>query len=338
MATRLLLTIDTELTWRSFARGDDWRSNLAASFDPARVGIPWQLRQLADHGLKACFFVDPMPALVYGSDPIRRMVEPILEHGQEVQLHLHSFWHDLANGRTENARFELTLFYAEGQRRLIETARNLLIAAGAPPPIAFRAGSYAANADTLAALRALGFRYDSSHNGSEHPSPSALPIPAGTIDPRSLDGLVEIPITQILRRDGGLRPLQLCAVSSLETRAALRHASVFHHPLVTMVSHSFELATRDGRRVNRLVRGRFERLCKFLARNRDLISTVHMAELEPLPLGARSHPLPANGLREFHRMTEQAWGDARYERPAFGAAAVSVPSLAAIGLAAYAAG
>ncbi|MGH6659079.1 MAG: polysaccharide deacetylase, partial [Sphingomicrobium sp.] len=76
MATRVLLTVDTELTWRHFAAGADWRENLALSFDPAGVGVPWQLERLARHGLKACFFVDPMPALVYGIEPVRRMVEP----------------------------------------------------------------------------------------------------------------------------------------------------------------------------------------------------------------------------------------------------------------------
>ena len=64
MGTRVLLTIDTELAWRHFARGADWRDNLALSYNPAGVGVTWQLGRLARHGLKACFFVDPMPALV----------------------------------------------------------------------------------------------------------------------------------------------------------------------------------------------------------------------------------------------------------------------------------
>ena len=117
MATRVLLTIDTELTWRHFARGAGWRDNLALSCDPAGVGLAYQLARLDRHGLKACFFVDPMPALVYGLDPVRRMVEPILAAGQEVQLHLHSFWHDLALGRRDEARFELTDFNADRAAR-----------------------------------------------------------------------------------------------------------------------------------------------------------------------------------------------------------------------------
>jgi hypothetical protein len=328
MATRVLLTIDTELTWRHFARGADWRENWALSFNPAGVGVPWQLELLARHGLKACFFVDPMPALVYGIEPIRLMVEPILAAGQEVQLHLHPFWWDLAHFRREE-RFELTSFDAEEQRGLIETARDLLIQAGAPPPTAFRAGSYAADVDTLDALRALGIFYDSSHNGAEHPWPSALPLHPTLIDPAPAAGVTELPIAQIRRRDGGLRPFQLCALSQGEMVAALRHAAEHQHPLVTIVSHSFELASRDGRRVNRLVRRRFERLCAFLDENRAAMPTMAIGDLPPFPADARSDPLPAQRLRTAQRLAEQAWGNMRYERPAFASALLAAPVLAA---------
>src|SRR3546814_2553858 len=173
MDCRVLLTVDTELTWGHHVRGCSWRENFARSYEAAGVGIPWQLRTLAEHRLKACFFVDPMPALVHGIEPIRRMVRPILDAGQEVQLHLHSFWHDLAEGR-DKPRFELTDFDAAGQHDLIRTARDLLIEAGAPDPIAFRSGSYAADEATLGALAELGIRYDSSHNGRHHPWPTGL--------------------------------------------------------------------------------------------------------------------------------------------------------------------
>jgi len=329
MATRVLLTIDTELTWRHLARGAGWRDNLTLSVEPAGVGISYQLEMLKRHALEACFFVDPMPALVYGMEPIERMIAPILEAGQEVQLHLHSFWHDLAHGRRDEARYELTDFDASGQRALIETARDLLVAAGAPPPVAFRSGSYAVNVDTLTALAALGLRYDSSHNGTDHPWPSALPLDPALIDPAHCCGVTEIPVSQI-RYNGGLRHLQICALSSQEMEAALAHAERNDHPVTTIVSHSFELATRDGKRVNKLVRGRFDRLCAFLASNRDAMPTASFATLDAAPPARASQPLPAVSLRAYRRMAEQAWGTARYEKRAVGAAIVAVPPLLAI--------
>ncbi|HEX9947855.1 MAG TPA: polysaccharide deacetylase [Allosphingosinicella sp.] len=312
--TQVLLTVDTELNWAPHARGESWQQNLAGAFDPAGVGVPWQLEVLRDHGLKACFFVDPMPALVYGIEPIKRMVEPILVAGQEVQLHLHPVWQSVAEGVAEGARFELTCFDAEDQLDLIETARDLLVEAGAPRPIAFRSGGYAADIRTLAALLGAGLRFDSSHNGSHHPDPSALPLEPDLVGPADLGGVIEVPVTQIGDTGGRLRHLQLCAVSGDEIEAALRHALRAGHPLVTLVSHSFELASRDGRRPNRTLCRRFERLCAFLAANPDELPTAHFTDLDPAAAAAPGKPLPPQAWRRARRMAEQAWSNAVYER------------------------
>jgi peptidoglycan/xylan/chitin deacetylase (PgdA/CDA1 family) len=314
MPSRVLLTVDTELTWGHYARGAGWEENLARSFDPAGVGVPYQLRLLREHGLRACFFVDPMPALVYGIEPIRRMVEPILAAGQEVQLHIHPVWRSVLEGKKQGGLFELNDFRAAEQRSLIEEARNLLIQAGAPSPIAFRAGGYAANADTLAGLRSLGIAYDSSHNGSHHPVPSSLPLDPKLIVPVECEGVIEVPVGQIEATQGKLRHLQLCAVSSDELEAALDHAAANDHPVTTIVSHSFELATRDGLRRNRSVCRRFQALCAFLRDNRERLPTSFFTDLADVPLGRSASPLPPRRRRTAGRMIEQLWANARYER------------------------
>ncbi|HEY0028580.1 MAG TPA: polysaccharide deacetylase [Allosphingosinicella sp.] len=314
MATRILLTVDTELRWRPYAAGATWQENLARSFDPAGVGVSWQLEMLARHGLSACFFVDPMPAEVYGLEPIRAMVAPILAAGQEVQLHLHPCWRSVAAGKADGEGFELTGFTPADQRALIAKARGLLIEAGARPPIAFRSGSFAANLATLAMLAAEGFAFDSSHNGSEHPWPSDLPLAPEQIAPLALAGLVEVPVTQIEDAPGHLRPMQFCAVSSEEIEAALLHAEAEGHPLVTIVSHSFEFASRDGARPNRTLCRRFEKLCAFLGAERERFPTVRFTDLADLPLDTRGRPLPARRLRTAKRMAEQLWSNAVYER------------------------
>ncbi len=72
MTTSVFLTVDVEFAWRHYAAGYDVDTIYARSIEPAGVGLSFQLAQLAHHGLKACFFVDPMPALVFGIDPVRR--------------------------------------------------------------------------------------------------------------------------------------------------------------------------------------------------------------------------------------------------------------------------
>jgi hypothetical protein len=309
MTTRVLLTIDTELRWDWHVKGASWQENLALSFDPAGVGVAYQLGRLAAHGLKACFFVDPMPALFYGIEPIRRMVEPILAAGQEVQLHIHPSWADPAN-----PVFELTGLDRERQFDLIRTARDLLIESGAPSPTAFRSGSYAADLATLEALAALGISYDSSHNGSHHPDPSALPLDPRRIAPVLLEGLIEIPVTQIEQSPGGLRHLQICAVSFDEMRAALLHAAAEDHPVVAIVGHSFELAARGGKRANPALVRRFEKLCAFLATNGDRLPTASFSDLAGLKLDAEAFPLRSGALRTAARMAQQAWANAVHER------------------------
>jgi len=315
MVTRVLLTLDTELVWRHHAAGLGWEENFRRSYEAAGVGVPYQLKLLAEHGLKACFFVDPMPALVHGLEPIRRMVAPILTAGQEVQLHVHPFWARLEEAERIGATPELTTYSLDEQRDLLRRARDLLVEAGAPDPIAFRSGSYAANADTAKALAELGFRYDSSHNGSHHPALSALPLAPTQVAPVEIaPGLIEVPVGQI--DGGGLRHLQLCAISSGEMRAALLAAARGGQPTVTIVSHSFELATRNGLAVNKVVQRRFRRLCHFLAASRDRLPTAWFGDLGDLPLGRRDRPASVGTARRVHRMAEQLWGNMRYERVA----------------------
>jgi hypothetical protein len=318
MPTPVFLTVDTEIMWRHHVSGLDPADIFARSFEPAGVGIGYQLDRLAHHGLKACFFVDPMPALVFGLDPIKRVVGAILEAGQEVQLHLHPNWTGAAegDGGATHSRFEMADYSVAEQRFLIEGGTKLLTGAGAPPPIAFRAGSYGANDDTLAALAELGFRYDSSHNGSEAPWPSTIALSPRQIAPIERAGLIEVPIGLIEDQPGNLRTMQVCALSSGEMRAALDHAVAEDHAAVTIVSHGFELANRTGTRANAIHVRRFEALCATLAQWRDRLPTHWFADQPDLRLEQADAPLSPNRLRTRWRQAEQLWSNLIEERVA----------------------
>lgn len=317
MATPVFLTIDTELMWRHHAAGLSGAEIAARSLEPAGVGVAYQLAVLSRWGLKATFFVDPMPALVHGIDHVRDVVAAIVAAGQEVQLHLHPNWTGAsAADRGAHARFEMIEYSAAEQMALIAQARDLLVEAGAPMPIAFRAGSYAANDDTLAALTALGFVYDSSHNGSEHPWPSAMSLPVRQIAPVVHRGLIEVPVTVIEDRAGRLRHFQLCALSVAEMRAALDHAAARDHAAVTIVSHGFELANRAGTRANGVHVRRFGALCQMLAERRETLPTAHFAERPALRLGQEDLLLGPSLLRTRLRQAEQLWSNWVAERAA----------------------
>ena len=309
MTTRVFLTIDTEFAWRHHAAGLDVETIYARSIEPAGVGLGYQLERLAAHGLKACFFVDPMPALVFGLAPVKRMVETILAAGQEVQLHLHPNWTAARVGDrgAHHGRFQLYEYGRDAQRDLLRGAVELLVAAGAPPPIAFRAGGYAANEDTLRALADLGFVYDSSHNGGE-PEESRIALPPAQIAPVA-HHLVEVPVTVIEDAPGLWRTFQLCALSGAETAAALDHAVAEDHAAVTIVSHGFELANRLGTRANGVHVRRFDTLCRLLALRTEALPTTHFADRPTLALDRDDRPLGANALRRRLRQAEQLWSN-----------------------------
>ncbi len=324
MPTPVFLTVDTEFAWRHHVAGLDCEGIYARSLEPAGVGLGYQLAELARHDLKACFFVDPMPAITFGLAPVRRMVETILEAGQEVQLHLHPNWTTARAGDRGVAhdRFELFDYAYDEQVALLVRATELLVDAGAPKPIAFRAGSYAANDDTLAALASLGFAYDSSHNGSD--GLSRISLPARQIAPvrrggkgahAEPAGIIEVPVTVIEDVRGRVRTFQLCALSAGESYDALEHAAASGHAAVTIVSHGFELANRRGTRANAVHVRRFQALCDMLAEMRDVLPTTHFADCPTLALDRDDTPLGPDPLRTRWRQAEQLWSNWISERP-----------------------
>jgi hypothetical protein len=318
MATQVFITIDTELMWRHHVAGLDAETIVQRSLEPAGVGVGWQLEELGRHGLKACFFVDPMPALVYGLEPIKRVIGAILEADQEVQLHLHPNWGGarLGDGGASYAPFQLIEYNLAEQVKLIAAAADMLVAAGAPEPIAFRSGSYSASDDTLSALAELGFVYDSSHNGSEHPWPSAVGLPMRQIAPILHQGIVEVPVTLIEDQKGHLRHFQICALSAAEMKAALDHAVRAGHQAVTVVSHGFELANRAGTRPNGVHVRRFAALCGMLAERRDVLPTAHFADRPAMALDRDDQPLAPSFIRTRLRQAEQLWSNWVEERAA----------------------
>ncbi|HTG39569.1 polysaccharide deacetylase [Sphingomonas sp.] len=314
--TPVFLTVDTELMWRHHAARRPLDEQVARSIDPAGVGIGYQLDMLARHDLKACFFVDPMPAAIHGPDVVKRIVAPILAAGQEVQLHLHPNWAGAVagDGGAAHGVFELVDLNRAGQQALLAQAIDWLVAAGCERPIAFRAGSYAANDDTIDALVALGLDYDSSHNGSAHPWPSGLSLPADSIAPMLHRGLIECPVTLIEEAPGRLRHFQICALSTVEMRDALDHAARHDHAAVTIVSHGFELATRAGTAPNAVHVRRFEALCAMLAERRLALPTCWYRDRPALVLGQADRPLPPRRTRTAMRRVEQLWSNLVAER------------------------
>lgn len=306
----VFLTIDTELSAGLHVRGASLADNIAVSLlgrcEAGEYGALWQARQFERCGLTTTFFVDPMPALVYGTDFLKPLVQDLLDRGQEVQLHLHPEWLEFADAPPVPPRGRSHADYSEDeQERLIACAIDLLTEAGAPFPTAFRAGNFAAEDATLRALARNGIGIDTSFNPAFSGDDCRISFDPSQVEPAAHQGVIEYPVSCIREWPRGLRPGQLCALSGQEMEAALRHGVAAGQSAFTIVSHSFELIDRDRRRPYPHVIERFERLCAILG-TLPGIETRGFSDL-PVPAAPVKQPvrLPASARRTVSRMAEQ---------------------------------
>lgn len=281
--TAVYITIDTEysaglaLRLGRHAREEVYDRSIACRTPDGEVGIVHQMELMDEHGIKGVFFVDPMPALVWGTDAIAAVVEPILERGHEVQLHLHPEWLEIAgdaNPLGDRTGSNLHEFSEDEQVALLEVARDHLVAAGAPEPSAFRAGNYGADDATLRALQRVGIRYDSSHVPGISDSDCRISLSEDDQAVVQHAGAIEVPVGSIPSLKGQ-RHAQITALSHRELTAALRHCVSEEVPSFHIVSHSFELMCRDRKRGNRIVGKRFARFCRTLADMRGVRSATY---------------------------------------------------------------
>ena len=320
-STALLITVDTELSALLHRRGmsldDNVRSSIWGDATGGSYGIGWQMDQLEEHGLRGVFFLDPMPALVFGTDFLKPVVAAIVERGHEVQLHVHTEWlanatHSPVQGRTGRNIGDFSL---GDQMILLGMARTWLEDAGAPAINAFRAGNFGANDDTLRALAQLGIAWDSSVNPAYHRYGCRITGARAQTGITRHTGMLEAPVSGIIDRPGSFRPAQICAMSAGEMRAGLRHAARERHGAFITVIHSFEMLSRDRRRPNLAVMRRFIALCREAARH-PAIRTTGFHDLPPELADAHAHRplLPPSLIRTTARRVQQIWGTWRYER------------------------
>ncbi len=320
--TALLITIDTELSSSLHRKGVSLRDNMDRSIwglgGAGGYGIQWQMDLMDRHGLKGTFFVDPLPALVYDTEFLSEIISTIVSGGHEVQLHIHTEWlawakHSPVEGRQGRNIGDFSL---ADQIVLLDLARKLLLDAGAPEITAFRAGNFGANDDTLRALAQLGMAWDSSVNTAYLDQGCAISADPGLIGAFPMLGIVELPVSGIMDRPGRFRPAQICAMSTSEMIAGLRHAVREEHGAYVIVTHSFEMLSRDRRRPNRAVMRRFDQLASHAASEprlvpmgfRDLPQSLAKPDIRTLTRVSPSR------LRTGWRMAQQAWATWRYER------------------------
>lgn len=325
----VFLTVDTEI-W-PFSAG--WptvplsatKSDFADEMDfyiyghtgVGSFGVPFQLTCLADHGLKATYFVESLFAGAAGLKPLKEIVSLVQDHGQEVQLHAHTEWLGEFRDPALPGQFRQYLHQFSGaeQAAIIRRAAANLRKAGAHNVCAFRAGSFGVNSDTLRALAANGIKFDTSHNTCLLNAECELDTGNLLTQPQLLHGVYEFPMSFFSDYPGHYRHTQLCACSFGEMAQALLGAWRAGWYAFVILLHGSELLGErksDSKPAapNTIIVRRFRRLCRFLSYHTDKFHTSVFSEIEPasIPQGRVLPALKTGVHRTVWRVAEQLVG------------------------------
>lgn len=316
------LTFDIEIWCNGWA---DLDQKFPASFDRYVYGrsehgayaLPKTLEILQRHGIPGVFFVEPLFSARFGSGYLQTIVGMLREAKQEIQLHIHPEWTDEISppliSDCKEKRQHLSYYTQEEQTSLIQTGIRLLQEAGSGTISAFRAGSFAANLDTYAALRDNAIFVDSSLNRTY-----ACSVPDMAADLReqqdafALENGVDIyPITVFTDGFGTSRHAQVGACGFEELRDSLNSAYAGGYSSFTILSHNFEMLKPGSTTPDFIVSKRFERLCEFLSKNRQRFQTSGFNGLQRLPGSTVQNPakppLKSNPVSTLKRHVEQAY-------------------------------
>jgi hypothetical protein len=316
----VFFTVDVEVWCDGW---DDLDRQFPAAFDRyiygktprGDYGLPYTLRTLHDHGLLGVFFVEPLFATRFGTNPLAEVVALVQQHAQEVQLHLHTEWVDEAkdplvsnvNGKRQLLRY----FSLEEQTALLGAGLRLLSQAGANPANAFRAGNFGFNRDTLRALAANGISFDSSYNAVMYGPDSGVATGTILVEPIRCEETYEYPMTVFHDGTSRLRMAQVTACSTSELEGLLWRALKAERKAFVILSHNFELLNQAKDRPDDVAVKRFQALCRFLDRHRDCFRVRGFRDLEPRVASTQPPPLKSPLWKTGFRMLEQA-GRRRY--------------------------
>jgi peptidoglycan/xylan/chitin deacetylase (PgdA/CDA1 family) len=222
-ASYLVFTID--VCWTC---GDDFQG----TWEGKDYGVPLIAEKLEQYGLKGTFLVSSLCPPDF-TDTMLSNLRFLVSRGHDVELHPHP-------DSVDFSRPHLTMYSIEEQRRILQTAIDNIKRAGAPSPIAHRAGDWAIDLETLSLLREFGILMDSSIFPIS--SDSKIPLPEDLANRFvKIGGLYQLPITLIRRVPfigyAGMTALDIDRTIWEEQEEALKQIADHGLPVVTFYLH-----------------------------------------------------------------------------------------------------
>ncbi len=274
------------------------------------------------YGLPVCFFLEVLNKYYFGEEESRSVCQYILGRGHDVQLHLHPNYLNFTTPDPMKRQFSdmISDYPLEKQIEFLTDGRQTLMKYGAPNVIAFRAGNFGANHDTLTALEKTGFLVDSSYNKTFLGGDCRL-NGIDIDDAEKIGNIWEFPITNFSEPNfkGGMRyrPLDINGVSFAQMRRVLEEAVEKGPRHITILMHSFSFMNPADVQYKKIlprtvVIRRFEKLCRYLAEYSDKFQVLTFKDTSIATLdemrGQSLHHLPKLDIAlSMGRVIEQAW-------------------------------
>jgi peptidoglycan/xylan/chitin deacetylase (PgdA/CDA1 family) len=254
------------------------------------LGLPFILACLKAHGASATFFVEALGATRWGISESQRICHAIAEAGQEIQLHLHP-----SVAKLDGFVDKDDVFWnqeAVTQERLLRVGMDVLAQCGVRAT-AFRAGDFAANLDTLKAMKHAGILVSSNRDLDTKSSIRSkinhdFPV---VNDVSCCEGVVDVPVTAFRSPlpglDGQFRHFEISALSFREMKDGLMKAYRAGYSTVGILTHPGEFFrhTRCGVVPIEKNRRRLEQLLAFIkSRPEFKVCTIsECATITPMP-------------------------------------------------------
>lgn len=250
----VLVTVDTE----SYAQGNPDAQIWGRAGDGHEYGVRRIMETLERHGAPGTFYVNVYESGRHGEQALRDVIRAIHERGHDVQLHTHP--------RDVYGIDKLTRADVPQQREILAWGKSFIERETGQPVVAHRAGAFAANLNTVTALRDLGIPVDASlsaawwecHLAREVTSPNR---------PFMVNGVLELPATVYVQARLGsrrfVRMVDIQASSLLELKSVVRQALAHNVSAINVLVHSHSFI-RNGRGDARLLR-RLDRFLAFVA-------------------------------------------------------------------------
>lgn len=293
-------------------------------YDGQPLGLPLIVDILRKHDLAGTFFVEAFIEEQGYPGEAERVCTYLLDHGQDVQLHIHpnhKHYGMMRRGEPHPRNDNIADLPPEAQFALLQEGAERLARWTGKQTAAFRAGNMGASEETLEQLAEAGILIDSSYTfpyaGGQCRFSPADPYNGSRWYGRVLELALsafrqpQLPLLQ------PAKPLDLVGISFQECRDGIRAICDAGADAV-LILHSFSLfkwrnVQYDGGRINRIVTSRFRRMCGWLAGHADSCPARTFSEVAEAVVQGRyeAKAVPPcvlrRPIRSLARKGVQAW-------------------------------